>query len=344
VATEGRTPNLAVVPGSVEARLRRTPHSFEFFQAVRLLERLLPESSPVGRFVPPRSETVRFAARLSLAFPASEIHSLTPVEDGPPRMEVNFMGLTGPLGVLPIYYTDFLLQRTAAGDTASRDFFDLFHHRIISLFYRAWQERHFQILYGRGDSDRFTQRLFALVGLGHRQLQQRQVVADPCLAYYAGLITQYPRSAVNCEGFLADYFDVPVRIEQFVGAWYKLDEPAQTSLVDGETIAGSLGRGAVVGDEVFEPQARLRVVLGPLTLREYGEFLPDGAAYEPLRAMTRFFAGEEFDFELQLILKRDDTPSCELGAEGEAAPRLGWVSWAKSVPMDRNPAETILPL
>jgi type VI secretion system protein ImpH len=102
--------------------------------------------------------------------------------------------------------------------------------------------------------------------------------------------------------------------------------------------------GAVVGDEIWEPQARVRIVIGPLSLDRYLDFLPTGTAFAPLRAITRLFSGDEIDFELQLILDREATPSCELGAEGESAPQLGFLSWAKSKPLGRDPADTILEL
>jgi len=344
MATESRTPNLAVVPDPVEAHLRREPYAFEFFQAVQLLERLSPGTAPVGHFVQPHTETVRFSVHPSLAFPASEIQSLTYRENEPPLMSVNFMGLTGPLGVLPIHYTEFIQRRRTEGDTSARDFFDLFHHRIISLFYRAWQKYHFQTTHGRDEHDRIRLYLQNLVGLGHEELRDRQVVPDDAFLFHAGLLTQYPRSAVGCEGFLEDYFGVPVRIEQFVGAWYRLEVLSQTCFRDEDGISENLGGGAVVGDEVWDPQAGLRVVLGPLTLAQYRDFLPVGSAYEPLRTLVRFYAGDEFDFELQLILKRDEVPSCELGADPNQAPLLGWVSWSKCNPLSRDPAETILPL
>lgn len=344
MAAESRTPNLAVVPDPVEAHLRREPYCFEFFQAVQLLERLSPGTSPVGHFVPPHTESVRFSVHPTLAFPASEIQSLTYRDDQAPLMLVNFMGLVGPLGVLPIQYTEFIQRRAAEGDTSARDFLDLFHHRIISLFYRAWQKYHFQTTHARGEHDRLQLYLQNLVGLGHDELLNRQVVPDEALLFHAGLLTQQPRSAVGCERFLEDYFGVPVRIDQFVGAWYRLEPDAQTSFGDDSAISDILGGGAVVGDEVWDPQAGLRVVLGPLTLAQYREFLPVGSAYQPLKTLVRFYAGDEFDFELQLILKRDEVPSCELGAAPDQAPLLGWVSWSKLNPLSRDPAETILPL
>jgi type VI secretion system protein ImpH len=85
-------------------------------------------------------------------------------------------------------------------------------------------------------------------------------------------------------------------------------------------------------------------VIGPLSLKRYLDFLPSGSAYPLLRSLVRFFAGDEFDFEAQLILRREEVPVCELGSGGDTAPQLGWVSWSFTRPMDYNPSQTILQL
>ena len=142
---------------------------------------------------------------------------------------------------------------------------------------------------------------------------------------------------------LADYFDVPVEIEQFVGAWRGLELEDQCRFGEVESCSEQLGQGAVVGDEIWDQQSRVRIRLGPLPLGRYRQFLPTGSAYEPLRALTRFFAGDELEFEVQLVLKQDEVPRCSLGAEDESAPELGWVSWMKSGPaFNRDPSDTII--
>jgi type VI secretion system protein ImpH len=328
----------------LERVLESEPYRFDFFQAVRLLEKLWPEGKPVGRFVRPQEEVVRFAAHASLIFPASQIQALERPPEGPARMVVNFMGLFGPLGVLPQAYTELIIGRVRERDTALRDFLDLFNHRMISLFYQAWEKYRFAVAYERGERDRLSFVLLDLVGLGTPGLQNRQAVADDSLLYYAGLLAQHPRSAAALEQVLADYFEVPVEVEQFVGGWYRLDRPIQSWLTEGKLENEQLAVGTVLGDEVWEPQARVRIRLGPLALEQYLEFLPTGSAFEPLRALVRFFAGDELDFEVQLILKREEVPRCELGAETKEAPRLGWVSWAKWSPMRQDPQDTVLRL
>ena len=130
----------------LERRLWAEPFCFEFFQAVRLLERFSDGRAVVGRFSNPGEEVVRFASHASLPFPASEIQALERREGKPPLMTVNFMGLTGPQGVLPLYYTELIVQRIRNRDTAMRDFFDLlFNHRMISLFYQAWEKYRFMV-------------------------------------------------------------------------------------------------------------------------------------------------------------------------------------------------------
>ena len=83
---------------------------------------------------------------------------------------------------------------------------------------------------------------------------------------------------------LIDYFDVPVEIEQFVGAWRPVEEDSQCSLSEGVDVFRALGFGAVVGDEIWDQQSRVRIRLGPLTLEQYLDFLPGGEAFRRIRS------------------------------------------------------------
>ena len=188
MAAEGGAHDLAVAPDKIRNRLAAEPFSFEFFQAVRLLAGLFPARQEVGRFQPPASEVVRFSAHATVSFPASEIQSLSLPEDGQPLMTVNFMGLTGPLGVLPLYYTELVMERLRARDTGLRDFLDVFNHRSISLFYQAWEKYRFPIAYERGGATTSSEMLQSMVGLGTPALANRQAVGDEALLFYTGLL------------------------------------------------------------------------------------------------------------------------------------------------------------
>lgn len=325
-------------------RLKERPYDYRFFQAVRLLQAHPENGKPVGRFEEPAHEAARFSSHQSLGFPASEIQSFEDRSGAPPKLAVNFMGLTGPVAELPVVYTAHVMERLRARDRTTAEFFDIFNHRMISLFYRAWEKLHFPVAYERGEQGKLQHYLLDTVGMGTKGLQGRLPVEDQALAFYAGLLNQKPRSAQGLKQLLQDFFDVPVEVVQFVGAWRRLERPSQCELNDDPafgTVSTQLGVGAVAGDEVWDAQSTVRLRIGPIRVGRYLEFLPDGRAYPALQALVRFYAGLEYDFEIQLVLKQEDAPACCLGAEGETAPRLGWLTWVKSVPMDRDPSDTI---
>lgn len=338
------TPAPDPVRDALERRMFDEPWSFAFFQAVRLMKLLAPERQSPGNFGDPAAEAVRFIGDPMLSFPASEIQSLEKRLDAPPLMCVNFMGLYGPLGVLPVHYTAFIRERIRAGDRTLRDFLDIFNHRMVSLFYRAWEKYRFGVPYERGERDRLTQYLLDFIGLGTPGLEGRQAVSDQSLVFYTGLLAQQPRSAEALENILVDYFDVPVEVRQFRGVWRQLDLETQCSLDESQRISSILGVGVVAGDEVWDQQSVVRVRIGPLNVERYLDFLPTGTAHKPLQALTRFFSRDDLDFEVQLVLRREDAPFCELGASGETAPRLGWLTWGRTKMLDRDPDETVLEL
>ncbi len=331
----------AVVDDDVESRLFGDPTAFSFFQAVRLLERMHPERAPVGAFTEPGSEAVTFTANPSVAFPASEIQSLERAGSGAPSMEVNFFGLIGPQGVLPYWYSLLVQEQKRDRRASLRAFLDIFQHRILSQFYRAWAKSRGFVNYEIGRDDRATHLLRALLGL-RRGADQRPAAGD-ALLYYAGLFGAHRRSAIALEQLLADYFDVQASVEQFVGGWFPVPEASLCRIGAAEDDTTALGVGSVVGDEVWDPQVRVRIRLGPLARAQYDSFLPGGDAHGELRALARSFSDGEVDFELRLVLRREDVPPCRLGAE-DGGTQLGWTTWIRTAPFTHDADNATLTL
>ncbi len=341
---EGEDPRFA----AVSRLLRAEPWSFDFFHAVQLLERLRLGRRRVGLFNEPSREVVRFTAHPSMAFPASAIQSLE--ADSPEwTMMVNFLGLTGPMGVLPHHYTVAIQDRARVKDSTLRDFLDIFNHRATSLFYRAWTKYRLPVRYPRGMDDQLSLALLSLTGLATKGLRRRHEVDDETFVWLSGLFGMQARSAVALEQIVEEYFQVPTDVIQFVGAWYPLAGDSTCTLSEDEDPSEQLGLGAVVGDEVFDQQARVRVRLGPLTMAQYRRFLPGESGYRRLREITRLFSRDTIDFEVQLVLQRDDVPTCMLSGSGEELEQpeqpvqLGWTTWVKTRPeFSRDPEDTVL--
>lgn len=344
MATPSRPEDLAIDRSILRQEFLDHPGRFQFFQAVRLLHRLFPKRGAVGLYVPPQREVVRFHVNNSLAFPPGQIHSLEWPDDGQPRMVVNFMGLTGPLGVLPIWYTELIRQRLRLKDNSLQDFLDLFNHRAISLFYQAWEKYRGYVAYERNERDRLSRSVLSFVGLDTPGLANRQQpVKDEAFAFYCGLFSTQTRSATALEQILSDYFDVPAEITQFVGVWRTLEAGDRCKLESSVEYSDQLGLGAIAGEEIWDRQSRARIKLGPLTAKQYLSFLPVGDAWDALRSLTKFFTNGEIEFEVQLVLKQDEVPPCGLDPSADRAPLLGWFSWIKSGPrFERDAGDTVL--
>jgi type VI secretion system protein ImpH len=334
MATSQRRSDVALIE-----RLFEEPFQFDFFQAVRLLARVGTSRAPVGFDGPYAHETVRFAQHVSMSFPASAVEALerdAEDDDAPPRMVTAFIGLLGFCGALPTVYTEELVGPRGKHRGPAVDFFDLFHHRIVSLFYRAWEKYHLPAQWEKsldrdhqpdaGD-DPFTASLFHLLGLGLRSLRERQGFADEALLYYTGVFAQQHRSAVMLERLIADCFGHPAEVLSFTGQWLRL-RPEEQSRLGRSGGFNRLGRDAVAGRKVWDVQSKFRLRLGPLTLDAFREFLPDDDASEHLMSLVRFYTRSELDFDVQLILKKEDVPMCVL-SRGPTAARLGRSSWLK---------------
>ncbi|HUA85469.1 MAG TPA: type VI secretion system baseplate subunit TssG [Bryobacteraceae bacterium] len=342
MAAQDRQPgaDLIAADANLLRLLKSSPCEVEFFQAVQLLERIYPDRAPVGSFVHPANEVARFTVHHRLIFPPSEIQEIRWPDNGPPVLVLNFMGLTGPSGVLPHIYTLLVIERRWARDRALGDFLDIFHHRLISLFYRARRKYHVAASYTEDGG--VAPYLKDLTGIGTAGLEKRQDVPDAALVYYSGLLGLQPRSASALKNLVEDYFDVQAEVLQFVGAWHDLPREAQCEMIPEDVPARQLGLGAVAGDQVWDHASKARLRIGPLTLERYREFLPGSAGCRALRAVTRFYSGGQVDFDVQLVLARGEVPEYELGGDAELP--LGLCSWAKTGEFDYDPDDAIVSL
>ncbi len=328
----------------LEVQLFERSFEFDFFQAVRLLARLFPERKAIGDRSRPSEEFVRFSAWLSLAFPASAVDYIERSPNGhdPARMTVTFLALTGIKGVLPVYYTERMM---ASKNAALAEFFDLFNHRFVSLFYKAWQKHRPPVLYEMAAlqghrPDFFTHSLFDLIGMGTAGLRAKMRMPDEGLLLYAGLIAQRPHSASALRGILRDYFSVPIEIDQYVGSWYALEDADRCHLSPASE-SNQLGVGAFLGDRVWDQQARFRIRIGPVDIRAFRDFLPNGEGMAKLKELTQYLVGQALAFDVQLFLRAADVPEYTLTDQGAEAPRLGWVSWLKTADFKTDAGDAV---
>ncbi len=299
---------------SVIAWLFDEGHVFDFFQAVSLLERMRDDINPLGEGSDPAREAVRFNSNVNLNFPETEVARVrpntTPTE--PARMQVNFLGLAGALGPLPQPFVEIIYQRAVRGDTAARDFLDIFNHRLVSFVYRIRKKHRIGLGVASPEKDEAAEHLYALLGLGFPELRKRLGVNDRALLMHALGLGNDARSLEGLVAILRHHFGVRIEAIPLTGAFHQIEADDRTAIGNGGKNR-ILGRNAVLGGRFWDQESSFDLRIGPMKLEMYERFLPGGDALGPLCALVQFYAGPRYRFNLQLLLEPREMPQAKLG-------------------------------
>jgi type VI secretion system protein ImpH len=324
---------------ALEKALRDHPEAFEFFEAARRLECAFPERPRLGQSAKAADDFVRLCQTPSLSFAPKTVDRYQPAGDGKPaRLHGLFFGLFGPNAPLPLHLTEYAMDREInAKDATFIAFANIFHHRMMSLFYRAWADSQPTVQLDRPTEDRFRLYMGAMVGLATPSLNDRDALPDQFKRFFAGRLLQQARNAEGLKGMLERFFRIPVGIAEFVAEWMRLPPTSHLRLgASGEVAA--LGLTAVTGEYVWGSQQRFRLRLGPLSRVEFNNFLPGGVALSQLVAAVKTYVGEEKAWDVQLVLKSADVPGTRLGQNG----RMGLTTWMGQPQQDRDADDVVL--
>jgi type VI secretion system protein ImpH len=359
--------------GEFWSELTEKPWAFDFFGAVRKIEALYPELPGFGASSKVSEDLVRFSQKPSMAFAPCTMSECRPATDrAPQRLFVNFMGMLGPNGPMPLHITEhtFIRELHHKDFTFSR-FLDVFNHRMVSLFYRAWAASNMAASFDRTppaalagdvayadrervlstDPDRYQTYVGSLVGLGMPSLRHRDAVPDIAKLYFAGRLAGGQKGPEGLRAILKTYFDVPVEIEEFVGRpmplpdryWSRLGGgPHVATDADakaGATLGTACGGAIVLGRHVWDSQGGIRITLGPMPFSSFVKFVPGSPSERRLRAWIRLYLTDEFFWQAVVVLDRNEVPKAQLSGRrrpGEIGTRLGWTSWIRSVPETKD--------
>ena len=298
------------------------PHAFKLFAALRLLEQAFPDQPRLGESRKAADDAVRVGQAPFLSFAPSDLSEVNQTDNERLTLEQYAFGLFGPNGALPLHLTELAYERRRHREDATVvDFVNLFQHRLISLFYRAWAEAEPAVSLDRPESDRFRDYVGALAGLMPESARDADPVPDYAKLSRTGLVAAQARSADGLEALLADYFAIPVEVRPFVGAW--LDIPAPLTCRLGDPELAVLGTSATLGAATWQCQHKFEIVLGPLGSDEFANFLPGAPGLTQLHSLVRLYTTDEWDWQVRLLLRDVDIPGIELGRGS----LLGWMSW-----------------
>ncbi|MCO8120419.1 type VI secretion system baseplate subunit TssG [Stieleria sp. TO1_6] len=303
--------------------LSNAPHEFDFYQAMRLLECTFPDAQRFGKSMRLPDEPIRLGQEPSLGFAPASLFGFGPAKNARyHKLLVRFFGLCGPNGALPLHLTEYARDRIRHyDDTTIAAFLDVFHHRMLSLFYRAWADAQPTTHFDRPETDRFSMYVGSLLGIGMPTLRDRDKFPDLAKLYYAGRFGCQAKNPEGLRAMLSDFFKVPCQIEEFVGQWTKLPAESEFRLGDSPD-SSSLGVACTLGSHVWDCQQKFRVTIGPIGWDDFARLLPGGDSLQRLTALVRNYIGEELLWDLNLVLKQEETPSWVLGDA-----KLGQTVW-----------------
>ena len=317
---------MAGTPGTTAADLKNwvvgEARSIAFFQAIRLLRlAAAAEGKPGGRDFD--WSRLRIRANLSLAFPERDIETLEELpDDAGHRITANFFGLYGVSSPLPTFYTEDLMEEAGRDASAQRGFIDIFHFALYPLMYDAWGKyANMQKVVEEGDSD-YLNRLYALVGFCEPAARAGLPYAHGLLRY-AGLLTQFPRSALGLQAMLSDAAEgAPVEVESCVQS--KVHIPPDQRITLGSRSA-RLGQSTFLGQELDDRMSSITIRVGPVDAEEFQRLLPFHPEHNRLRFLVRMYLIDPLRSNVELILKAGKVRSARLG--GKVWNQLGLDTW-----------------
>lgn len=304
-------------------KLLAEPQRFSFFQAVMLLHGTRKGAVPLGQQGPPSEEALRLRSDTSLGFPGSDVTSVEDLgEDHSPayRLTATFLGLYGTTSPLPNFYSESIIMDEQEQGPL-RAFFDLFNHRLLSLFFRSWTKYRPHVLFRSGGKDEFSERLFCVGGLGSRGLKESETFPPVRSLRFLGLLSQKPHSAESLAEIVGGYFHLPAEVKQFVPTKIALEEGQKAKLGKQNC---KLGENLALGEMVPDRMGKFEVSVGPVGYDDYLTFLPGRENLEALKGLARLFAPDCLDFDLQITLKGEETP--RLGVTLAHESYLGWTT------------------
>ena len=323
-----RHPDQASLAAALFDEIDRNAIRFDLFQAMRRVEMVFRDKPRLGDAMRPSEEPIRFTQEASLVFAPTAIAGLERGEAGrPPRLMQRVFGFMGPNGALPTHLTEYARERQLYdSDPTVVRFLDMLLHRFGLFFYRAWARAQPVVGLDRPADATIVRHVGALIGVVEKSTRERDALGDFPKLYFAGRLSRSVRDADGLEAWLSLHFGVSVTVAQFQGHWMPLGLAERSRLMrDGQP---ALGRGAVLGRNVWDVQHKFRIVIGPLAWERFASLLPGSRGLEQLKALVRQYVGFEFAWDLRLILRREDVPSWKLhGTRDRRIGGLGRTAW-----------------
>jgi type VI secretion system protein ImpH len=296
------------------AQLAAESWRYQLFQLLRILEANTPTAPRLGERGPARDERIRLRPSTSLGFPCAETVDIAEHIDpqGKPRTVVtaNITGLYGVGSPLPRSYPhQILLQEDE--QPQQRDFLDLLHHRLLSIWYRSWRQHRYEHSFRTDGSDPLSRALLDFIGVPPDATADDLGVEPVRLLRYLGLFVGHTRPAAGLETLLGEELELPLRVEEAPLRWVSLPKDQWPRLSSRSNSV--LGRDVVIGTRHLARMTSLRLHIGPVRYATLLALWPDASLHRRLVALARFYLRQPLDLELHVEVPAAEVARTQLG-------------------------------
>lgn len=322
------------LPPEFWQELEASPHKHSFYNLLRWVDACVPMRKRLGRNISPSHDPLRLRQEPALTFAPSTISQVKRPEGRPPEVSFLHFGLFGPNGPLPLHLTELARERLIHHrDPTIAAFADIFHHRLLTLFYRAWADAQPTVSLDRPNDD-FSRYISSLIHIGFQSLNERDSLMDHAKLHYSGHFVRQSRNPEGLISVLRSFFNIEAQLQEFIVHWVAI-EPLQQTQLGGDKL---LGKSTLLGRAVRDAHTKFRLILGPLTQAQYDSFLPGSAKSQQLLDWVHQYTGVELNWDAVLVLRQEDVQGIQLGQHQP----LGLSSWLGQHPPTKGDAKDLI--
>ncbi len=319
---------------------------YSFFEALRRIENSFQHKPRIGHALTPAEESHVVSQPADLGFAPSTVSQIRSTSSGQVEVEQRAFGLLGPAGPLPLHLTELVRQRSRQNhDEALQAFLDLFHHRMATLFYRAWSSAQPSVQRDRPNEDGFARIVGSIVG--HDSVYRS--INDPQLSesqqYFAAHFQSHHATVEGLASIVELLLGSPSTVRPFQLRWLSLSKDDQSSLgcrnkKSHRTATAVLGRSTVLGKRVPDRESGLEVEVGPMSYGQFAELLPGKPKRQFITKIVKQHVGPTIDARIRLVLSAKQVPRPRIGMFGS----LGRDCWLQSRPLNRDARDYVFDL
>lgn len=263
---------------------------------------------------------LRFGQLAKLSFQEKQVHQIA-TEGEFLKVKIKGFGMLGANGALPLHLSEAIYEKNLhEKDHTFNDFLDIFHHRLIGLFYKAWLSAEPAVMLDNQSNPIFGEHIAGFVGNQPLANNGVEGLVKYSQFYYSSLLLNQNMPTHNLVEILRGYFDVPIQIEENIGEW--IEAKAHATQLSSQP-SEPLGMGLLIGTHYFDATQKFRIVIGPVSTAKYLDFLKDGCLFNKLNQWVVRYTKHSYQFDIKIIVDKDDIRPSRL----DTSHPLGRNSW-----------------